>query len=809
MPHPGVVDDDDLLQFLDDHEHAHDETQAPRTPWRVLIVDDDTDVHKATELAMQGLPIEGQPLSFLHAKSAAEARSLLVEEPDIAVVLLDVVMESDDAGLQLVRHIREELRLRAVRIVLRTGQPGYAPEIETVQTYDINDYKTKSELTRTRLYTVLTAAIRSYRQIRALEANRQGLEMIVEASTELGRQHGLHRFAEGVVTQLCALLGTLPEGLVCVQAHNDASGDARVIAAAGQYSSLINRPLHAVPVAKVRELLARCLAAGHNLHEDGCTVLHFGLPSGRAMAALVEVQRELDDLDRQLLRAFCSNISVGFENVMLYTQLTDQAYNDPLLQLPNRTRFIELLEHNLKSPEGITLALIDLDDFADVNDAFGHRFGDQVLQAVSQRMAQRLGFNTAMARISSNAFGLLGPDEMVNGQRIGAVFDDPFTVAGERLQLSATSGLVRLAQSRALGSELLLDAQIALKRAKAGNRGASQYFSPEMGVDARERFKLLKGLRASFEERRLFVVYQPQVELSTLRVIGAEALLRWRTAEGQFVPPGPVHPAGRAVRPDRPDRRIRAQDRLPPGAPAARGRLLGLPHRGQHLAGAVPPSGLHRHAAPRAGRRRRARLRAGAGDHRVDGDGRGVGRAAGAGGDPRHRRLGGDRRFRDRLLVAEPAAAAGRGAAQDRPRVRARGAELRRRRDDRADGGESGMQPGDARRRRGHRDRGTAPAPAGAGLPRGSGLAVRPAHARGGSGALARRAQVLGTGRHRRERRRRGYRRYRWRAGRVPSGHAAADARQLADQRRLLSSRPTSRPTPAATPIDCQGLSCT
>jgi diguanylate cyclase len=540
-PHAAVVDDDDLLQFLDDPEHAADEPHEARKPWRVLIVDDDTDVHKATELAMQGLQVEGQPLAFLHAKSAAEARSLLGHEPDIAVVLLDVVMESDDAGLQLVRHIREELRQRAVRIVLRTGQPGYAPEIETVQAYDINDYKTKSELTRTRLYTVLTAAIRSYRQIRALEANRQGLEMIVEASTELGRQHGLHRFAEGVVTQLCALLGTLPEGLVCVQAsvHNggDTSGEARVIAAAGQYSSLINRPLHAVPAGKIRELLARCLSVGHNLYEDGCTVLFFGLPSGREMAALVEVQRELDELDHQLLRAFCSNIAVGFENVMLYTQLTDQAYNDPLLQLPNRTRFIELLEHNLKSPEGITLALIDLDDFADVNDAFGHRFGDQVLQAVSQRLAQRLGFNTAMARISSNAFGLLGPDDMVNGQRIGTAFEDPFTVAGERLQLSATTGLVRLAQSRALGSELLLDAQIALKRAKAGNRGASQYFSPEMGVDARERFKLLKGLRASFEERRLFVVYQPQVELATHRVIGAEALLRWRTDEGKFVPP--------------------------------------------------------------------------------------------------------------------------------------------------------------------------------------------------------------------------------------------------------------------------------
>jgi len=532
----AVVEDDDVLQFLDDRDPASDLSAAGQ-PWRVLIVDDDTDVHKATELAMQGLAVEGLPLSFLHAKSAAEARRLLAREPDIAVVLLDVVMESDDAGLQLVRHIRDELRLQAVRIVLRTGQPGYAPEIDTIQAYDINDYKTKSELTRTRLYTVLTAAIRSYRQIRALEASREGMEMIVEASAELGRLRGMQGFAEGVITLLSALLGTLPEGLVCVQSENDPSGEARVIATAGQYSSLVNRPLRHVPVQRVRQLVGRCLTLGDHLHEDGCTVMYFGLPSGRAMAVLVEVPRPLEDLDQQLLRAFSSNIAAGFENVVLYDQLSDQAYNDPLLQLPNRTRFIEVLEHNLKSPDGITLALIDLDDFADINDAFGHRFGDQVLQAVTLRMAEQLGHNTAMARISSNAFGLLGPQELVNGDRIAELFNDPFTVAGERLQLSATTGLVRLAESRALGSELLLDAQIALKRAKAQNRGASQYFHAEMGIDARERFKLLKGLRASFEERRLFVVYQPQVELQSQRVIGVEALLRWRTADGQFVPP--------------------------------------------------------------------------------------------------------------------------------------------------------------------------------------------------------------------------------------------------------------------------------
>ncbi|HEV6964709.1 putative bifunctional diguanylate cyclase/phosphodiesterase [Roseateles sp.] len=535
--HETPAADDDLLELLDEPEHADADLHRPHDrPWRILIVDDDGDVHKATELAMQGLTVEGQPLVFLHATSAAQARQMLGSEDDLAVVLLDVVMESEDAGLQLVRHIRDELGMSALRIVLRTGQPGYAPEIETVQAYDINDYKTKSELTRTRLYTVLTAAVRSYRQICALEANRRGLEMIVESSTSLSRMRGLSRFAEGVVTQLCALLGILPEGLVCAQVNGETPEEVRIVAAAGQYSGLIDRPLAQVKITTVRERLERCLDEQRNLYENG-TCLYFGMGHGRAMAALVDVGRELDELDQQLLRAFCSNIAVGFENVVLYSQLLDQAYNDPLLRLPNRNRFVELLDKNLKDPAGVTLALIDIDDFSDINDAFGHHFGDQVLQAVTHRMSEMLGLNTAMARVGADTFGVLGEHAKVCPDSVQAVFADPFIVAGERLQLSATTGLVRLSESKAVGSELLLDAQIALKRAKQQQRGSSQYFSAAMGSDARERFKLLKGLRAGFEENQLFVVYQPQVDLDSARVIGAEALLRWRTPEDRFIPP--------------------------------------------------------------------------------------------------------------------------------------------------------------------------------------------------------------------------------------------------------------------------------
>ena len=142
--------DDDLLTF--EEEAAPDEAEV-RPVWRILIIDDEPSVHEATTLALKGMTLEGRALEFLHAYSATEARTILANNPDLAVVLLDVVMESPDAGLQLIRFVREELDNKALRVILRTGQPGYAPEIDTIRAYDINDYKTKSELTRIRLFT--------------------------------------------------------------------------------------------------------------------------------------------------------------------------------------------------------------------------------------------------------------------------------------------------------------------------------------------------------------------------------------------------------------------------------------------------------------------------------------------------------------------------------------------------------------------------------------------------------------------------------------------------------------------------------
>lgn len=172
--------DDETFTFLADEDEpgpVHD------SPWKVLIADDDEDVHRVTEMVFRGFSFRDRKLVLRDAYSGAEAVEMLRADPGYAVILLDVIMESQDAGLRTVKRIREELGLREIRIILRTGQPGTAPETTVVRQYDINDYQTKTELTNNRLVSVVTSALRTYDDMRTIAGMRDALELKVKERT--------------------------------------------------------------------------------------------------------------------------------------------------------------------------------------------------------------------------------------------------------------------------------------------------------------------------------------------------------------------------------------------------------------------------------------------------------------------------------------------------------------------------------------------------------------------------------------------------------------------------------------------------
>ncbi|MBZ2209463.1 PAS domain-containing protein [Massilia soli] len=169
-----LTTDPDLI-LEDDDPPDNSSAVAEPAPWRILIVDDDVDVHVVTKFALSATNFQGRRLSFLHAYSGKEALNILRDTPDIAMVLLDVIMETDDAGLRVARQIREQLHNELVRIVLRTGQPGQAFEHEVIVDYDINDYWCKADLTTRKLFTTVISSLRAYETLAAAKATRDRL----------------------------------------------------------------------------------------------------------------------------------------------------------------------------------------------------------------------------------------------------------------------------------------------------------------------------------------------------------------------------------------------------------------------------------------------------------------------------------------------------------------------------------------------------------------------------------------------------------------------------------------------------------
>jgi response regulator RpfG family c-di-GMP phosphodiesterase len=317
MDHGNENDDDDWL-IEDDEPAATGVPAGSERPWRVLIVDDDPDVHAVTRLALRNVSFKGRELELFSAHSGAEAYRLLSATPDVALVLLDVVMETEDAGLVLTRRIREELGNHTVRVVLRTGQPGQAPEQRVIIDYDINDYKAKTELTTQRLFTAVISALRAYESLTMLERSRAGLGKMLAGVADLSRDGSLREFASGVLDQVSAVLDIGGHGMMCVLAVH--GQEPSVLAATGIWAGLAadgklpaDEPL--------RPAILRALA--ENVSQTGAlgTVLPIRTYQQQAVGIVLSPPLAVGEIERELLALYCQRIGAAFDNQYLFDQV--------------------------------------------------------------------------------------------------------------------------------------------------------------------------------------------------------------------------------------------------------------------------------------------------------------------------------------------------------------------------------------------------------------------------------------------------------------------------------------------------------
>ena len=318
----SLRDDDELFLVEDDAVPAVE----AKSKWKVLIVDDEPAIHSVTKLALENFSFDGKELEFLDAFSGKEGREILSEHSDVAIILLDVVMETEHAGLDLVRVIREDLKNKSVRIVLRTGQPGQAPEQRVIREYDINDYKEKTELTSQKLHTMMYATLRSYRDIQALECSKAGLAEIVRSSASIFEMQSMNKFAHGVLKQLSSLLHLNRDLIYCsaigVECGNDDNG-YRILAGTGEYEEFVGCDALDFLNEKDCVILNESFRGKKNVFSDNYFASFFESGPDTHNVLYVKHNHALSDVDKHLIEVFCRNVSVAFSNVYLRKEIDD------------------------------------------------------------------------------------------------------------------------------------------------------------------------------------------------------------------------------------------------------------------------------------------------------------------------------------------------------------------------------------------------------------------------------------------------------------------------------------------------------
>lgn len=318
---------DDFLFAEDDDEVEVEELGH----WKILVVDDEPEVHAVTKLALSDFVLNDKSLVFLSAYSGEEAKAIFREHDDIAVVLLDVVMETDDAGLMVADYIRNELDNHFTRIILRTGQPGQAPEKDVIINYDINDYKSKTELTAQKLFTVIIAALRSYRDIVVIEESRAGLEKIIDASANLFSSRSLERFVKGLIQQMASILGCSRDAAYITSAvatpEPISSGnltDLFVFAGNGEYADKEGMLLSSVLPEDEYESCKKALSDQAIVYGEDHIVAYCSSKSAKgSLLYLSGLPRKISETDKKLVEVFSENVQIAFENVMLTSEIEE------------------------------------------------------------------------------------------------------------------------------------------------------------------------------------------------------------------------------------------------------------------------------------------------------------------------------------------------------------------------------------------------------------------------------------------------------------------------------------------------------
>ncbi|TVQ85050.1 MAG: EAL domain-containing protein [Micavibrio sp.] len=540
----GFRDDGgDGFEFIDDENgnNGGNNGTTQSNDWHVLVVDDDPDVHDATIFALQKIKIFGKNIKFYHANSAEEGLKTLQKHDNISVALLDAVMETPDAGLKLVKKIRD-LGLTSLRIILRTGQPGYAPEESVIRDYDINEYCTKTELTRTRLISVLTAAFRAYNQIEEINENLKDLEILIDGIAGVFKSTSPTELGEQILELVPRLLPYAKGGLVCTaETTTEASEipEMTICAATGIFSGHDGETLEKAAPDGLISSLAHLRMDDEMVLLSSPVALYFNNGQGESLLVHIAHDRPLSETQHMMLQILGANIAIGFQNITLIRRLDRLAFVDPVSHMPNLNALGDALQKQTNPREKLSLILLHVKALSAFHSAFGMDFTNKALAKMQKRLQDLLKSAYLIARYDSAKFAVLAGQDSMNEAAILEAFSTPVSVDDTEISFSAAAAVTEIAEGEPEDVPTLLrraNSAILTVKHKPGTHITS--YDPSVTKELEERLKTQEALRSALESGEgLHAHFQPKIDLEMETITGTEALCRW-TLDGKPISPG-------------------------------------------------------------------------------------------------------------------------------------------------------------------------------------------------------------------------------------------------------------------------------
>lgn len=515
-----IIEDDLQVESKIDSTMLDNESDA----WTVICADDDITTHRSTAFAFDNILIEGKKIQLISAYSGAETIEKIIAYPNAIALLLDVVMETPQAGLDCIRIIREQLGRKAIRIIVRSGAPGLIGELEAVKRFDISDWRPKSELTQNKLLASATLAVRSFNEIQALEQKQEGLDQALSFLERLAKDSSdallipqILSSLDSITKSTTGLLLRTPENIYLRFSNDQQHFSSQTFTTELNFEQWILQTPFVEYKLESANISSIILEISLIISKD--VILKLNLP---IVSALI----------RALRTASIWRVKSTIER--------ETVLRDPSTGLLSRSGFIKKSQHIVeRNPsEDWALYLIDLAGFGRVNAALGHEAGDNILSDAAARITN-IAKPYPVARIASDAFAVLMPKSAYNPKEFESSFSEPLDSGQIPVSMKTRTGAV-LIKPQLPPTHWLTQATAALDEAKSAGitGGVPRWFDPALESKAVERIEISQKLFQTLKNQKgLYMVYQPQIVLKTGEIFGAEALIRWRDENGNMIPP--------------------------------------------------------------------------------------------------------------------------------------------------------------------------------------------------------------------------------------------------------------------------------